>query len=307
MIHSQQNMPPVKPKIIVIVGQTASGKTALSLEVAKHFSGEVINADSRQIYKGLNIGTEKITPEEMEGITHHLLSIISPEHAYSAQQFKEDADSAIAQIVGRNHLPIITGGTFFYVDVLLRKMVPPMITPNLALREELEQKDTETLFSELEAKDPVRASAIDPHNKRRIMRALEILDVLPSVPKQEQQEDPYDPLVIGISADKKVLRERLRARAVQAVDRGLFEETEKLLSEGVTKERLSEIGLEYKLVLLFLDGTITKDQLIQKLEEKNWQYAKRQFLWLKRDSSIEWFKKEDQASIMERITEFLCN
>jgi tRNA dimethylallyltransferase len=296
-----------KPKIIVIVGQTGSGKTSLSLEIAKKFNGEVINADSRQVYKGLDIGTEKITKEEMYGIPHHLLDIKEPNEVYTAVQFAEDASLAITHIAHRGHLPIIAGGTFFYIDTLLRKIGAPAVPPNPALREELEAKDVQTLFLELEAKDPERALAVDKHNKRRLMRALEILHVLPKVPKQTIEENPYDTLIIGISVDKKILRARLRNRAEQALQRGLVDEVNGLLAKGVTKERLSEIGLEYRIVLEFLNGIASKEELIQKLEEKNWQYAKRQNVWLKRDDDIVWFQREETDSIFSKVSEFLNN
>jgi len=298
---------PKKAKIIVIVGQTGSGKTGLSLLLAERFQGEVINADSRQVYKGLDIGTEKITQEEMLGIPHHLLDVAHIDTVYTAQQFKIDADTIIADITSRGSLPIIAGGTFFYIDTLLRKIGAPDIAPDFALRAELESRDTESLFTELTQKDPRRASEVDPHNKRRIMRALEILHVLPSVPPKEVLENPYETLVIGLAVDKKVLREQLRARAQRALDRGLIEETKLLLSNGVSRERLSEIGLEYRLVLEFQDGIINKEELIQKLEEKNWQYAKRQLVWLKRDSTILWFERDNTKAIFETVTQFLAN
>jgi tRNA dimethylallyltransferase len=296
-----------KPKIVVIVGQTGSGKTSLSLEIAKKFNGEVINADSRQVYKGLDIGTEKISKDDMNGVPHHLLDIKEPSEAYTAVEFASDASQAVTEITQRHRLPIIAGGTFFYIDTLLCKTGIPNVPPNPALREELEAKDTQTLFSELEVKDPERASSVDRHNKRRLMRALEILHVLPKVPKAVVKENPYDALIIGISVDKKILRERLRARAEKALERGLVEEVEDLLAEGVTRARLSEIGLEYRLVLEFLEGTVSKEELIQKLEEKNWQYAKRQNVWLKRDSDVRWFQREDTDGIFAEITTFLAN
>lgn len=298
---------PSKPTIVVIVGPTASGKTSLSLELAKKFNGEVINADSRQVYKGLDIGTEKITQEEMQGIPHHLIDVADTDEVYSAQRFVEDADESIAHIMSNGKLPIVAGGTFFYIDMLLRKITVPEVTPDIALRKELEGKDIETLYAELEQKDPERASAVDSKNKRRIMRALEILHVLPSVPKLPPQENPYETLIIGIEIDKKVLRTRLRARAENALKKGIIEETQKLLHEGVSVKRLSEIGLEYRLVLEFLNNVITREQLIQKLEEKNWQYAKRQNVWLKRDTSIVWFKREDTESIFTSVSQFLSN
>lgn len=296
-----------KPKIIVIVGQTGSGKTSLSLELAERFQGEVINADSRQVYKGLDIGTEKISEREMHGIPHHLLSINKPDQIYSAHDFARDAHKAITEVTARGHLPIIAGGTFFYIDTLLKKVSGAPVPPDFVLRQKLEAHDESELFSMLQKRDPQRAAAIDPHNKRRLLRALEILHVLPSIPPQEKEDCPYDAFIIGITVDKDILRKRLRMRAENALKRGLIEETKDLLRDGVSKERLSEIGLEYRLVMEFLEGTLTEKELLQKLEEKNWQYAKRQMVWLKRDPDIHWFMREESMRIAEAIEVFLSN
>ena len=297
----------MKPKIIVIVGQTGSGKTSLSIELAKKFDGEVINADSRQVYKGLDIGTEKISEPEMEGIPHHLLSCVSPEHIYTAKEFVDDADTAIAEITNRKKLPIIAGGTFFYIDMLLRKISGVPVPPNYALREKLEAHAEPELYAMLQEEDPTRAATIDKHNKRRLLRALEIVHVFPSVPKKQQQECPYETLIIGLQVDKKILRERLKIRAQNALKCGLVAETQNLLSSGVTHERLREIGLEYRLVLEYLDGVLTESDLVQKLEEKNWQYAKRQMVWLKRDAEINWFSPDDTEAIAAAVKAFLYN
>lgn len=315
-----------KPKVIVIVGPTASGKTALSLLLAKQFSGEIINADSRQVYKKLDVGTEKITKEEMGGIPHHLLSIVDINTVYTAMDFKKDAEIAIAEITTRRNLPIIAGGTFFYIDTLLGKMGTSPVEPNWKLRAELEKHSSETLFKLLQVKDPRRSNTIEKDNKRRLIRALEIVHELQSVPEQNSKEEsPYDVLTIGISVDKEVLKERLRTRAQDALIRGLIEETQSLLATRVSRDRLSEIGLQYKVVMEYLDShsntenrkaevrgqtpysPMTNAELIQKLGEKNWQYAKRQLLWLKRNEDIVWFKREETDAISTLVSEFLKN
>ncbi len=181
------------------------------------------------------------------------------------------------------------------------------MAPNPQLRAVLETKDAETLYAELQSKDPHRASTIDRHNKRRLMRALEIVDTLGHVPVSIGSECPYDVVTIGLHVPKEILKERLHTRAKRALDRGLIEETRSLLAQGVTYERLSEIGLEYRLVLEYLDGNLTQEALIQKLGEKNWQYAKRQMVWLKRDESIVWFTPEDTQSIFTAVDTFLDN
>lgn len=294
-----------KPKIIVIVGPTASGKTGLSIKIAKEFDGEVISADSRQVYKGLDIGTEKVTEKETENIPHHLLDVATPETVYSAADFKIDAITAIREVIGRNHLPIIAGGTFFYIDMLLGRISSPEVAPNPALRAELEHMKTDELFAKLQKLDPNRAATVDSKNYRRLIRAIEIATEIGHVPKLDAVDCPYEVLMIGIEVDRIELRDRLRARAEEALTKGLIEETKQLLDSGVTRDRLSEIGHEYKIVLEYLDGNLTDEQLIQKLEEKNWQYAKRQLMWLKRDDSIEWFTRESTEAIFARVQEFL--
>lgn len=294
-----------KPKIVVIVGPTASGKTGLSIAIAKEFNGEVISSDSRQVYKGLDIGTEKVTTGEMEGVAHHLLDVVEPSIVYTATDYKRDATKVTEDIFVRGHLPIIAGGTFFYVDTFLGRISTPEVPPNPELREELEKLTASELYKRLETLDPKRAANIDPHNHRRLMRSIEVADALGTVPPQEESECPYDLLMIGIETDRKELRARIRARAQEALTKGLVEETQALLNDEVSRERLSEIGLEYRIIMEYMDGDLTDEELIQKLEEKNWQYAKRQLTWLRRDESIEWFEREDIESIFSRVREFL--
>jgi len=297
-----------KPKIIVVVGPTASGKTSLSITLAKKFSGEVISADSRQVYKNLDIGTEKITKEETQGVPHHLIDVCEINTVYTAVDFKQDGEAAIAEIINNKNLPILAGGTFFYIDTLLGKVTTPEAPPNPKLRAELEKKDTAVLYESLLKLDPRRAEDIDPHNKRRIVRALEVVAALGTVPElPEATELPYDVCMIGIEVDKKELRTRIRRRAEEALTRGLIEETQQLLESGVTKARLSEIGLEYRVVMEYLDNDIDEAGLIQKIEEKNWQYAKRQIMWLKRDDSIQWIELNEINKITAEVEKFLTS
>lgn len=299
-------MPIVKPKLIVVVGPTASGKTALALEIAQQFSGEIISADSRQVYRGLDIGTEKITPAEMQDIPHHLLDVADVATTFTVTDFKEQAATAITAITDRGNLPIIAGGTFFYIDALLERIPTPAVPPDLELRAHLEEMSTDTLFATLERLDPERAFHIDKFNKRRLVRALEIVKSLGKVPAAIPPADPpYETLIIGIKTNKTELRQRIRVRGERALARGLIEETKTLLAHGVPKDRLLAIGLEYRLVIEYLDKQFDKAALLQKLEEKNWQYAKRQLTWLKRDESIEWYQRDDYQAIFARITDFI--
>lgn len=293
-----------KSKILVVLGPTASGKTALAVELAKKFNGEVISADSRQVYRGLDIGTAKTTKEEMGGVPHHLIDVADPLEVYNASDFKRNAEAAIADIVSRGRLPIIAGGTFFYVDTLLGRITLPDVPPNESLRKKLEEKSAAELYAELQAKDTRRAAEIDPQNKRRLVRALEITRELDYVPLPTKLESHYDYLLIGIETDKEELRERFAKRASEWLRRGFLNEIETVLANGVTRERLSEIGFEYRLGLELLDKKIDKVEFSQKFIEKNWQYAKRQMTWLKRDKEIKWFERND-AKIFSEVEKFL--
>lgn len=294
-----------KIKVVVVVGATASGKTGLAVQIAKEFDGEVISADSRQVYRTLDIGTAKTTPAEMSGVPHHLIDIADVDEVYTASDFRRDATKAITEIDSRDHLPIIAGGTFFYVDTLLGRITTPQVTPDPQLREYLQEMSTDVLYTRLEELDPDRAFAIDKNNKRRLIRALEIVESLGKVPAQKPVECPYDVLTIGIEADKETLRSKYKQRAKEWLSRGFKAEVEELLAAGVSRERLHEIGFEYQLMLAHIDGELDEAAFLQRFIEKNWQYAKRQMTWLKRDASIEWYTPDSVSDIIARIHTFL--
>ncbi|MFT5849321.1 MAG: tRNA dimethylallyltransferase [Patiriisocius sp.] len=295
-----------KPKILTIAGPTASGKTSLSIKLAKQFSGEVISADSRQVYKQLDIGSGKVTTEEMQGIPHHLLDMVDPTAIYNADNFKNDATDALEGILARNSLPIIAGGTFFYVDTLLGRITAPPVAPNPALRAKLEENTTEELYNELREHDPRRAAEVDPQNRRRLIRAIEIIACIGSVPVIPTNE-PYDVLTIGIITEKEALRVRFKQRAEAWLEMGYMGEIKNLLDSGLTRERLHEIGFEYILGLELYDQTITQEEFLQKFIEKNWQYAKKQIAWLKKDKSVQWFTKDQTEEINATVQSFLNN
>jgi tRNA dimethylallyltransferase len=283
-----------KPKIIVIVGPTASGKTSLSLELAKKLNGEVVSADSRQVYKGLDLGTGKVTEAEMEGIPHHLLDVADPKETYTVTDYVRDARTEIADIIARGKLPIIVGGTFFYVDALLGRSIPAEVEPNKALRAELEKKSAEELFTLLTGKDPERAQTIDKDNKRRLVRALEIVDAIGKVPTTKSEE-LYDATIIGISISKEKLKENIHARLIDRLEKGMIEEVENLHANKLSYERMYELGIEYKYIAEYLEEKITKDEMMKQIELKSLQYAKRQMTWLKRDKSVKWVESSLEA------------
>ncbi len=295
----------INPKILVIVGPTASGKTTLSIALAKRFNGEVVSADSRQIYRGLDLGTGKVTKEEMNGVAHHLIDILDPRETYTAHDFVRDAQHAISDIRSRNKLPIVVGGTFFYVDALLGKVVTPQIEPNEALRNKLEQLSAEELFAQLMEKDNERAKTIDRHNRRRLVRALEIVEARGSVPPLTS-EKRYDALVLGIAIEKDALHKNIHERIVKRVRLGMVEEVEELHEDGLSYERMEDIGLEYRYISEYLRGNMTKEEALALLETKTRQYAKRQMTWLKRGKDIVWVNPKNSEEISERIEKFLA-
>jgi tRNA dimethylallyltransferase len=296
-----------KQKVIVVVGPTASGKSALGVELALRYNGEIISADSRQIYRGLDIGTAKITQEEKRGVSHHLIDIRDPGETYTVQQFAEDAGSIIADIARRGKLPVIVGGTSFYIDTLLGRIMPAPVEPDSQLRAELEDEDAPALLERLRILDPVRAESIDASNKRRVIRAIEIATALGSVPRQEAAESPYDALILGIKMEKEELRKRYAERASAWLAAGFKDEVARLLASGIAPQRLRELGFEYELGRELLEKKLNEDSFTDRFVEKNWQYAKRQYTWLKRDSAINWIYPSEKAEADILVQQFLIN
>lgn len=266
-------------RIVCIIGPTASGKSATAVERALKENGEVISVDSRQVYRMLDIGTEKISNEEMRGVPHHLIDIRNPREPYSAGDFVEDAGALISDIHGRGKLPILAGGTHFYFDALISGL-PPQTPSNPLLRRELEAYSTAELYERVRALDPIRAAALDPMNRRRLVRALEILNVHQRVPERVP-DMRYAVEWIRIEPERTELRARIDARLKDAFARGLIEEVERVRAY-VGDERLEELGLEYRIVGECLRGERSEGTLMPALSAKLWQYAKRQMLWLRK-------------------------
>lgn len=267
--------------ILCIVGPTASGKSSRAVAEAHSRNGEVISVDSRQVYRGLDIGTEKITAEEMRGIPHHLIDIREPNEAYSAGDFVRDAATLITDIRTRGKLPILAGGTHFYFDALLKGL--PSESPQLAsFRDSLETLSNEELHARVQAQDPRRAQELDPKNRRRLIRALEILSSYGSIPvRKATASDEYQAEWIVIDMPKEDLRKRIDIRLASAIERGLVAEVRNV-REKYGDKRLNELGLEYRLVGEFLRGERTESSLLPALSAKLWQYARRQKAWLRK-------------------------
>ena len=268
-----------KKRIILVAGPTASGKSKEAIRLAKEHGGEVISVDSRQVYRQLNIGTEKITLEEMDGIPHHLIDIREPSESYSAGEFVQDARRLIDEITSRGNVPILAGGTHFYFDALLFGL--PEIPQDVQLREELESLSPKELLAEIKEKDPERFEALDPANRRRLVRAVEIIRTRGRVPARKVESTEYEPEWVVINPEREVLRARIDTRLSEALSNGLIEEVIKVRAI-VGDERLNELGLEYKTIGEYLRGERAKESLHSALSSKLWHYARHQKAWLRK-------------------------
>ncbi|MEX1027429.1 MAG: tRNA (adenosine(37)-N6)-dimethylallyltransferase MiaA [Candidatus Paceibacterota bacterium] len=294
------------PKLLVILGPTATGKSDLAVGLALEFNGEVISADSRQVYRGLDIGTGKITADEMRGVPHHCLDIADPDDQLSVTQYKEHAENAIADIGSRGKLPILVGGTGFYIQAVVDNVSFPEVPPDEELRSQLEQQSAEELFTELREKDPGRAETIEPENKRRLIRALEIVAHTGTVPPPAQTGSPYNLLEIGVHLDRDILRTRIRERLERRLKAGMIDEADRLHRHGLSYERMIELGLEYRFLAQHLRGELTYEEMVEQLGTAISQYAKRQRSWFKRDHRIEWFHPDRHDEIAQRVAQWLA-
>ncbi|MFA6416540.1 MAG: tRNA (adenosine(37)-N6)-dimethylallyltransferase MiaA [Candidatus Paceibacterota bacterium] len=287
-----------QPKIIAILGPTASGKSDLAVWLAKKLDGEVVSADSRQVYRGMDIGTGKVTKKEMAGVPHHLLDVADPKKVFSVDQYQKLAAKAIADILKREKMPIICGGTGFYIDALIDGQVLPAVAPDKKLRATLAKKSVTELFTILKKLDPKRAKTIDPKNPVRLIRAIEIATALGSVPSIKK-ESKYEVLKIGLNPEPAVLQQRIHLRLIKRLKQGMLAEVKKLHDQGVSWKRLEAFGLEYRYLALFLQGNPpaggTKPEMLEQLEKEINHYAKRQMTWFKRDKKIKWAKDLEEA------------
>ena len=287
-------------KLIVIVGPTASGKSDLAIRLAKKYNGEVISADSRQVYKRLDIGTGKVSKTEQRMIPHYLIDVANPKSIFTVAHFQKLGKQAIQKIIKKKKLPIIVGGTGQYIDALIYNVSFPEVPPDWKLRAKLEKQTTEQLFAHLQKLDPERASNIERHNPRRLIRALEIIASLGKVPPLNtyplSHNTKYDVLWLGLNPKniEKKINERLQKRLKQ----GLVAEVKNL---KLSSQRLHDLGLEYRWVGQYLDKNITKEEMQKNLEQAIRQYAKRQMTWFKRNKEINWLKKDSGATRLVRL------
>jgi len=288
----------INNKVAVIVGPTSSGKSDLAVCLAKKFNGEVVSADSRQVYKGMNIGTGKITKKEMRGMPHHLLDVVSPKTRFTVTQYVKKAEKAIEKIHKAGKLPIICGGAGFYIQALIDGISIPEVKPDWTLRKKLEKQTAKELFQQLKKLDSERAKNIDRHNKRRLIRAIEIvLKTGKAVPPMEKRAK-YNVLMLGIKIDQARLNEKIENRLLKRLNQGMIEEVKRLSQSGLSWKRLEEFGLEYRHIARYLQNKMTYEEMAEKLQKEIERYAKRQMTWFKKDKRIVWIDNKKTAETL---------
>lgn len=278
--------------LLVLLGPTAAGKTALSLTLAKEFNGEIISADSRQVYKHMDIGTDKILMEKREGIPHYLLDLVEPSERFTVADFKKLAEEKIEGILARGNLPMIVGGTGLYIRSVTENFAIPPENPEIRrkLLEELADCSVDALYKKLQRLDPKSAAKIHPKNIRYIIRALEIV-MSTGAPKPDLRESPkWRVLQIGLSPQREILFERIHRRIDEQMERGLVDETKKLLEMGYAKNLPSMSSLGYREMIQYLEGAISLEEAVELLKKNTQNFAKRQMVWFKRDREVVWIQ-----------------
>jgi tRNA dimethylallyltransferase len=284
-----------KINILAIVGQTASGKSTLAIKLATLLNGEIISADSRQVYKGMDIGSGKVTNQERRVVPHHLLDVASPKRNYTVAHFVRDARISIKTIARNNKLPIICGGTGFWVDTLLYDLPIAQVPPHPSFRKKMTHLNVEQLFTKLKKLNPRRARTIDQNNPVRLIRAIEVetFGTLPNLHKKNQS--PYSVTWIGLHPQDCVLKTQIHRRLMSRFTKGMVQEVRHLHASGVSWKRLEKFGLEYRDIAQYLQHKTTKQEMILNLEKNIRAYAKRQMTWFKRNNQIMWFSLPSKA------------
>ena len=304
----------MKP-LIILTGPTAVGKTDLSIKLAKKINGEIISADSVQVYKKLNIGSAKITKEEMQGIPHYLIDILEPDMDFNVYTFKELSLKAIENIYDNNHIPIIAGGTGFYIQSVLYDI---NFAENIedGIRKKYEdifaEKGVDYLYELLKKADPEYASTLHKNNVKRVIRALEFYEqtgkkISEHNKEESERNSPFDFKYFVLNDDRKILYERIDKRVDIMVENGLFDEVNALKASGISRDCISMQGIGYKEVYSFLDGEITKEEAIDQIKKNTRHFAKRQLTWFRREKETIFINKQDFNYDEDRILEHILN
>lgn len=303
-----------KPKILVVVGPTASGKTALGVALAKRLGGEIISADSMQIYKHMNIGTAKVSLDEMQGVPHHLIDCVSPDEEFSVAKYKAAALEAIEAILSRGKLPIIIGGTGLYINSL---SLPWDFQKNDSdekirwrLTAEAEVLGNKALYERLKSVDPVTAEIVHPNNLNRLIRALEIYELTGKSKSDFDEETkkhsvPYDYIILGLDWDRETLYERINRRVDRMIEEGLIEETKMLIERGYDWNLTAMKAIGYKELKAYLEGESSLAEAVTILKRDSRHYAKRQMTWFRKDKRIQWLKMDETRDLETQVEECL--
>ncbi len=286
----------MKEKLVVIVGPTAVGKTALSIEIAKKFNGEVISGDSMQIYRGLDIGTAKVTEAEKEGIPHYMIDILDPTESFSVADFQQRVQDNIDTIQHKNKLPIIAGGTGLYIQSVLYDYQFAVSERSgeyhKQIESEIEREGIDSVYQRLNRVDPLQAEKIHPNNHRRLIRALEVYDrtgmTMTEYQQKQQEESRFDFRIVGLQMDRELLYERINKRVDQMVEAGLIVEVKRLYQNGLENTQAMR-GIGYKEILPYLKGEQSLEEAIDTLKRNSRRFAKRQYTWFKNKMPVDWY------------------
>lgn len=296
-------------KLIVILGPTACGKTDLSIKLARKLNGAIVSADSRQVYRKMDIGTGKVTKKEMGSIPHYLLDVASPRRFFSVGQYQKKALAAIDQIIRQKRQPFLVGGSPFYLYSVIEGWIFSEIKSLRGPRQKLEKQSPEQLFSLLKKLDLRRAREIDRYNKRRLIRAIEIAQVKGRVPKL-QKEPRYQCLILGIKKESNEIKAAIKMRLSRRIKQGMIEEVTNLKKSGVSLAKLEAFGLEYKWIARYLQNKTTYPEMVSCLERDIYQFSKRQMTWFKKDQRIIWLplsKKPRLQTALKYCRAFLAH
>lgn len=307
-----------KQRLIIVTGPTAVGKTALSVALAKRLCGEIISADSMQVYRHMDIGSAKITPEEMEGIPHYLIDVLEPDQEFNVVVFQELAKQAAAEIYSRGHIPIVAGGTGFYIQALVYDIDFTENDEDTAFRRTLEEQakreGAEALYERLRAVDPESCESIHAHNIKRVIRAIEFYEktgkkISEHNREQRQNDSPYNFAYFVLNDDRERIYERINVRVDLMMAQGLVEEVRALRESGCRKEMVSMQGIGYKELLSYLEGETSMEEAVYLIKRDTRHFAKRQLTWFRREKEVIWVDKtvfdHDSQKILNFMQDFL--
>ncbi len=309
----------IEGKLLAIVGPTASGKTDVAIEVAKAFNGEIVSADSMQIYRGMSIGSAQPTAKQMQEVAHHMVAIREPDCSYSVSLYQNNARAAIADIQSRGQLPILCGGTGLYANAILYNLDFTGASQDTEYRAELqaiyEKEGAERLYKMLVEVAPERAKSIHPNNVKRVIRSLEVHHMSGETIEPLNQEKLYEPyykntMIFGIDHDREVLYERINQRVDRMVESGLISEVQALMDRGCTLDHMAMQGLGYKEIIRYLNGNTTLEKALYIIKRDTRHFAKRQLTWFKRDKNIHWIEAPrfcNVTDIYTKLYEYIKN